>query len=131
MSSHDNDNVPSNVKPFPRPAIKRPSALNLVLPPGVTRIPPAPIKSAGGEEWKSALDCLKELVHDIEAGRVAAPEMIYVAMRTVHKEPNDPRNWIGYPSYSWMAPPQGHMAESFVGLLENHKDEILYNAKRT
>ena len=80
---------------------------------------PVPIQDNEGMEWKSAVDLLKELVHDIEAGRLEPPEMIYVAMLTRHPDPGK-QDMVGYPSYSWMESPAKRALVAFSGLLNRH-----------
>lgn len=84
---------------------------------------PAPLVTAEAEkvQWSSALDALKALVHDIEAGRVTPPSAIYIAMmcpKALQPE------MITYPSYVWT----GEMKYSrliVAGLLEHHKSAIV------
>jgi hypothetical protein len=105
----------------PRPGIKKPRQPELILPAGVQRIEPQnnQMTPHDGEHWKSALDCLKELVIDIETGRIPPPSMVYVALRTHH--PEDP-NLVGYPSYCWSGGATGGVA--YLGLLAKHSYKI-------
>ena len=111
--------------PVPNHLTKKPSLITPDgkfiggLPENVTflRDKPVPIQDNEGMGWKSAVDLLKELVHDIEAGRIEPPEMIYVAMLTRHPEKQD---LVGYPSYSWMEPPVTRALVAFSGLLNRH-----------
>lgn len=94
------------------------------IPPGGKVIqfgkPAAPITKHAGEHWNSALDCLKELVSDIETGRTDAPTMIYVAVQARHPEHPE---MVKYPSYCWSEGKSYGLA--MVGLLEKHKAKIL------
>jgi hypothetical protein len=81
--------------------------------------PHAPIVEHGGEHWKSALDCLKELVNDIETGRINAPTAVYVAMQTAH--PEKPQ-YKSYPSYCWSGEQTNGLF--MLGLLTKHTYKV-------
>ena len=83
----------------------------------VSRIGPAPIQPGEGEHWTCALDLLKELIHDIETGRLEVPTQIYVAMETEH--PTEPALKV-YPSCAWSGQKSGSFL-AYVGLLSLHK----------
>ena len=95
------------------PKIFKFPARPLVLPPNVVKLraKPVPIESGEGEYWTSALDLLKELVHDIETGRVHAPEVIYVAMQTRNE-----KGMIAHPAYSWAVDKRNSLLQC-LGLL--------------
>lgn len=78
----------------------------------------APIKDHEGGHWGSALDCLKELVNDIEHGRVHVPDVIYIAMQT-----RNDRSQVAYPSYCWSDGKTDGLL--MVGLLMQHSNEVL------
>jgi hypothetical protein len=73
-----------------------------------------------GSHWKSALDMLKELVNDLEHGRISAPEYIYVAMQTRH---SINRDMVAHPSYCWGSTPNSGL--NMIGLLAKHENKLL------
>jgi hypothetical protein len=79
----------------------------------------AALREADGSYWKSALDCLKELVHDIENGEQAAPDVLYVAMQCV--DPNNAAR-AAYPSYCWTSLKSSTLVMS--GLLARHQAKL-------
>ena len=84
----------------------------------VQQLPPKPVQYGEGEQWKSAVDLLKELIVDIEHGRIPAPECIYVAMQC--RDPND-RALVKGPGYSWATPEcEAHGRLIMIGLLTRH-----------
>lgn len=94
------------------------------IPPGgkilkFGKAPPPITKHAGGH-WTTALDCLKELVSDIETGRVTPPSMVHISLQTKHPEHPE---MVAYPSYCWSEGKTYGLA--MVGLLEKHKNKIL------
>ena len=96
--------------------------ISSLIPPSskvISLRPHAPIVEHGGEHWKSALDCLKELVNDIETGRINPPTAVYVAMQTAHHEKPQ---YKSYPSYCW----SGEQANGLfmLGLLTKHASKI-------
>lgn len=96
--------------------------LTTPIPPGGKVIQfgkPAPLVAHDGEHWHSALDCLRELVSDIETGRVETPTMIYVAMQTSH--PEKPQ-YKKYPSYCWSDCATSGIA--MLGLLTKHINKV-------
>ena len=99
-----------------------PARPGLVLPSNVQplRTKPVPIKD-GNPGWQSALDCLKELVNDIETGRIAPPNLVFVALR--EPNPNNPHQ-ARHPRYCWTAN-QDTQKLLFAGLLEHHKLAVL------
>lgn len=66
--------------------------------------------------WNCSLDVLKDLVSDIENGKVSAPDMIYIAMRVPH--PTEPEAYM-FPRYIW-GPPSPGASLLFSGLLHQH-----------
>jgi hypothetical protein len=82
------------------------------------------ITATDGSNWKSALDMLKELVNDIEKGRVSAPEIIYVAMQTRH---SINRDMVAIPGYCWAEQPGSGI--SMIGLLVKHQNKLLNPAR--
>ena len=100
----------------PDGVIKFPRKAPLVLPPGVVplRIKPVPIASGEGLHWTCAVDLLKELIHDIETGRVHQPDMIYVAMQTRNEEDH-----VAHPSYNWFKDKRDGAVKT-LGLLSSH-----------
>lgn len=117
----------------PKPTVlKFPRKPSLILPvgtsaPGAPGDPnvvagprPAPINAGSGEEWASSLDCLRELVNDIESGRLSPPTQIYICMQT--RSPTD-GGMVGYPSYSWAEHKAGsHLTH--LGLLSRHQFQL-------
>lgn len=69
--------------------------------------------------WTSALDCLRELINDIEHGRINPPDVIYVAMQTRHPTVAD---MVAYPSYCWAE----HKSSALLmgGLLAKHQAKV-------
>lgn len=93
----------------------RPPAAKIIGFPKAT----APATDHQGEHWGSALDMLKELVNDIEAGRIPEPVMCYIAMQT--RSPQDER-LVQYPSYLWSAGATAGLA--VIGLLQKHVNKL-------
>lgn len=88
----------------------------------VKQLPPKPIHESEGEQWKSAVDLLKELIVDIEHGRILEPECIYVAMQC--RDPNNRARATG-PGYSWVNPEcraEGRLI--MIGLLTHHASSL-------
>ena len=90
--------------------------------PVIATITAAPIVRDDCAEWKSSLDCLRELVHDIETGRISEPEMVYVSLVTRSK---DNPELTAKPSYCWAKRGLAHTRLLFAGLLDHHKISIL------
>jgi hypothetical protein len=72
-----------------------------------------------GSHWTCALDVLKELIIDIEAGRIQPPDLIYIAMQT--RNPKD-KALVAYPSYCWY--PGGMAGLAISGLLAKHQHKV-------
>lgn len=106
--------ITSNGDPLSRP-----------VPPEVTMLPPKPItdkEKDATKHWVCAVDMLKELINDIEHGRINPPEFIYVAMRTRHPEN---KTFVAHPSYCW-TPDEFKPVSRFLmkGLLAHHEESI-------
>jgi|SRR5579863_83317 len=100
---------------------RRPPVTPLGTPNKIVMLKPNnAIGTTDGSHWKSALDMLKELVNDIEKGRVSAPEYIYVAMQTRHSINQD---MVAHPSYCWSAQPNSGL--NMIGLLAKHNNKLL------
>jgi hypothetical protein len=97
-------------------SVKIPQKPELLLPPGVTRLEPKPIKEDEGKAWQSSLDCLKELIKDIEHERISEPDMIFICLRTKHKE----KQAFAYPAYGWSKVNDGDTWLKMMGLLQHH-----------
>lgn len=77
-----------------------------------------PVANLDGSTWKSALDMLKELMNDIEHGRIEAPDMVYVAMHSTTPD----KKMYKLPSYVWAEGQDDiHARLKMVGLLDLHK----------
>jgi hypothetical protein len=90
--------------------------------PEYKQLPPKPIQAGEGEHWKSAVDLLKELIVDIEHGRIPEPECMYVAMQC--RDPKS-RAGIARPGYSWTTEEwklQGRLL--MIGLLTHHASSL-------
>ena|SRR6202522_499378 len=90
--------------------------------PVVATIAAAPIVRDDCAGWKSSLDCLRELVHDIEIGRISEPELVYVSLVTRNR---DNPELTAKPSYCWAQKDMAHTRLLFAGLLEHHKISVL------
>ena len=102
-----------------------------IIRPSFTKIGEAPkvavlhpknnaIGTTDGSHWKSALDMLKELVNDLEKGRISTPEIIYVAMQTRHSVNTA---LVAHPSYCWSGKEGSGL--DMIGLLAKHENKLL------
>lgn len=105
----------------------RPRATTIVKsappsPVNVVALPPKPITDNEGMHWKSAVDVLKELINDIEHGRLQPPELIYIAMQTRHPERPE---LVQRPAYSWAPEDLKIQARLLMmGLLTHHAQSL-------
>jgi hypothetical protein len=86
------------------------------------RTTPVPIAGGEGEHWTSALDVLRELIVDIEAGRISPPEVIYISMQC-----RNPLNEleIKRPAYSWVDDRWKIQSRLVLkGLLAHHQESL-------
>src|ERR1700688_3847304 len=95
------------------PMIGQKPKVHILRPNNAIQATPAP-------HWQSALDMLKELVNDIEKGRVSAPEIVYVAMQTRH---SINRDMVATPAYHWADKQETGLA--LIGLLAKHQNKLL------
>ena len=102
--------------------IIRPSFTKIGDPPKVALLRPKnnAIGTTDGSNWKSALDMLKELVNDLEHGRISTPEIIYVAMQTRHSVSTA---LVAHPSYCWSGKEGSGL--DMIGLLAKHENKLL------
>lgn len=79
-----------------------------------------PIKDTLGKDihWETPLDMLKELVNDLEHGRIAMPASVYVAMRVHHPDDNTKS---AYPHYMFS---DGDIL-TMAGVLAKHQRNLL------
>ncbi len=78
------------------------------------------VGATDGSHWKSGLDMLKELVNDIEKGRLSPPEIVYVAMQTRHSVN---QMMVAHPSYCWSSKEGSGL--DMIGLLAKHENKLL------
>lgn len=84
-----------------------------------------PASTSTGSQWGSALECLEEIVRDIKCGRLKNPTMCYVGMKTMTEVPGKNVPMVGYPMYFYGGNTFGQGMDTFVGIMERHKRQLM------